>query len=180
MKFLFLELFYKTLFAPDQASQLIKDLREQDSTKLFFYSLLILLFSSLGISSAQGDFGLIFPIIIFWFILVSSLGLLAWHFRPNDRPLDFGLIFLFCAFAQAPLTLLGLAHLWASSAFPATAPSLLCHIWAICLWGWAISNSIQNGPLKSGFMLATALLLPFVLLICFLFILIMSVAGMIK
>jgi len=157
----FLELFYNTLFSPEAAAHQIQFLREAHSTKLFIYSVLIVLLSSLGLSVSEGGVGFIFQATVLWLLQVLLLTLLAWLFRPEGSKTDFGLVFFYCAFAQAPLVFLGLAKLWANSPLiPTTLPTVICFAWSICLWAWAISNSLQISNFRAGIIVLLAILAP--------------------
>jgi hypothetical protein len=158
----FPKLFYDVLFLPELASQKIKYLREENSTKLFFYSILILFLSSLGLAASQGSLGGAISSVLIWFTTVIFISLFAWLLRPREVGVDFGSIFFFLAFAQAPLIFLGLGKLWENSAFPTTGPTVLCFAWSLILWGWALANSLRIGSLKAGFLIALTLLLPFI------------------
>lgn len=169
----FLELFYSVLFKPSDAKILIKYLREEASTKLFLYSVFAVLLGSLGLSSYEGNISIIFTSVFSWIFTVFFIGLFAWLLRPKDLPFDFGLIFFFCSFAQAPLVFLGIANLWKNSYFPTTVPSSVCFLWSIILWIWAISNSLKIGNQKAIILVILTFLAP-VILIFALFIMLFS------
>ncbi|MDJ0625342.1 MAG: hypothetical protein QNJ31_03125 [Candidatus Caenarcaniphilales bacterium] len=163
----FLELFYNVLFKPNEAKTFIYYMREEDSLKLFFYSLAIVILSSMGLSSFEGNLNLILQSFISWLLIIFSLGLVAWLFRPKNSSFDFGLLFFFGAFTQAPLVFLGLAQLWANSYLPTTIPIFICYLWSTCLWVWAISNSLKVGNLKACLMVLLTFLAPIILFIVF-------------
>jgi hypothetical protein len=174
----FLELFYEVLFKPQNASERIKFLRQENSTQLFFYSILIVVLACLGLSALQGSLGALVPSIFAWLLTVIFFGLFAWLLRPKEVSIDFGSIFFFCAFAQAPLIFLGLSKIWETSAFPTTALTVFCLAWSIVLWGWAISHSLNLGGLKSTILVLTFLLAPFLIvfvLLLFLFVSLMTI-----
>lgn len=175
----FLELFYETLFSPREASAKIKYLRETDSSKLFLYAIATVLLASLGLSSSEGSLGFVIQAGIVWLFQVLILGLLAWLFRSKDSDTDFGLIFFYCAFAQAPLIFLGLAKLWVNSAvLPTTVPSMFCFAWSIALWGWAVANSLRIGNFKAAILVLLAILAPLILIVGLLAFIIISVMSM--
>ena len=158
----FLSLFYQVLFLPSQAAEQIKLLREKHSSKLFFYALGSLLLAGLGFSASQQSLNILIPSVFIWFATVLLFAFLGWVFRPQNIELDLGLLFFFCAFAQAPLVFLGLSKLWENSIFPTTGPTILCLIWSMILWGWALVHSLQISVFKSIILVFLALMAPFI------------------
>ncbi|MDX1921217.1 MAG: hypothetical protein SFU25_10855 [Candidatus Caenarcaniphilales bacterium] len=162
----FLELFYNVLFKPTDAKILIKYLRDEASTKLFLYSVFSVILGAVGLSSYEGNISVIFNSVFTWLFTVLLVGLLAWLLRPKESSFDFGLVFFFCAFAQAPLIFLGLANLWKNSYFPTTIPSAACFLWSIILWIWAISNSLHIGNFKAVVLVVLTFVAPILIVLC--------------
>ncbi len=178
----FLNLFYDTLFNPELAGQKIKLLRDDHSSNLFLYSILIIFASSLAQSVKDSSILAAIQYAIIWFFSVTFLCLLAWLFRRDkDKPVDFGLILFFCAFAQMPLFFLGIGKLWENSSFLASSiPTIICFAWSLVLWGWAIANSLEIGKFKAALMVLLGFLAPFlgvVLLVAYLIIYIFSLIS---
>ncbi len=170
----FLNLFYDTLFNPELTAEKIKLLRDDYSSNLFLYSISIVFVSCLAQSVKNSSIMVAVQYAIIWFFSAVFICLLAWLFRRDkDKPVDFGLILFFCAFAQTPLLFLGIGKLWENSSILASSiPTIICFAWSLVLWGWAIANSLEIGKFKAALIVLLGFLAPVLAALLLLFYLI--------